>query len=36
MKEVLLNKDIMMVYISTQYKNLEGRKHIKTNIEEIM
>ena len=32
MKGVLPNREIMMAYISTQYKNLKGRKHIKTNI----
>ena len=32
MKRILPNKKIMMAYISTQYKNMKGRKHIKTNI----
>ena len=32
MKGVLPNKKIMMAYISTQYKNMKGRKHIKANI----
>jgi hypothetical protein len=36
MKVTLPNKEIMMAYISTQYKILKGRKHIKTNIKEIM
>jgi hypothetical protein len=36
MKGTLPNKEIMMTYISTQYKNLKGRKHIKTKIKEIM
>jgi hypothetical protein len=35
-KGTLPNKEIMMAYISTQYKILKGRKQVKTNIKEIM
>ena len=32
MKGILPNKKMMMAYISTQYKNMKGRKYIKANI----
>jgi hypothetical protein len=35
-KGTLPNNEIMKAYISTQYKNVKGRKQIKTNIKEIM